>query len=155
MTDLGSYVAWNSKVELIFNLVRGGGVGRALLFWVKTSMLSLCYGFQLLIVLHRVSLRTGPGLVKAGSKKIQVKCKIWIQIWKLKKQRLDARKILEYIFEKMLLNKRTKRSKPGLKFNPMARLALIGQEDLKRVRKVPQTWYSGFQNACFIRFATG
>ena len=53
----------------------------------------------------------------------------------------------------MLLNKRTKRSKPGLKFNP--RLALIGQEDLKRVRKVPQTWYSGFQNACFIRFATG
>ena len=52
----------------------------------------------------------------------------------------------------MLLNKRTK-SKPGLKFN--LRLALIGHEDLKRVRKVPQTWYSGFQNACFIRFATG
>ena len=53
----------------------------------------------------------------------------------------------------MLLNKRTKTRKPGLKFNPG--LALIGQEDLKRVRKVPQTWYSGFQNACFIRFATG
>ena len=50
----------------------------------------------------------------------------------------------------MLLKKKNLK-KPGLKFNPG--LALIGQEDLKRVRKVPQTWYSGFLNACFIRFA--
>ena len=66
------------QVELIFNLVRGGGVGRALLFGGLNEYIIIVLWFlrlKRLRVLHKVSFRTGARLVKAGSKKPRLSAK--------------------------------------------------------------------------------